>query len=369
MASISKRTLPSGKPQWRVSYVDANGRRKRPGFSTWATADKFRQQVEQQLREGNYRPDADKISVAEVCASYLEYAEGRMKRDERMTRKMLAVYRGHITKHILHAEYGIGTRKMSQLTAKAVGDFRDALRNDGVTVVTTRKIISTLHAILAYAVGQDWVASNAARGVRVIGPRDEGAKKVVPPSKSDFKLILDAADEAFGFFILFAAATGVRASEHWALRWKDIDTGALVVERRVDAYGDEGPTKTLAGARSIPLSDQMLTMLKQRKLAAKFSGGEDYIFPNKRGGRTGHDNMMKRQYKPTLKRAGVSGINWHSLRHYAISTWIEAGMTPKTVQTFAGHSSLQVTMDRYGHLFPSEDHKLAMDRIAGELLG
>lgn len=50
------------------------------------------------------------------------------------------------------------------------------------------------------------------------------------------------------------------------------------------------------------------------------------------------------------------------------ATWIEAGLAPKAVQTFAGHSSLQVTMDRYGHLFPSEDHRVAMDAIAGELM-
>jgi integrase len=49
--------------------------------------------------------------------------------------------------------------------------------------------------------------------------------------------------------------------------------------------------------------------------------------------------------------------------------WIEAGLAPKTIQTFAGHSSLAVTMDRYGHLFPSDDHKAAMDAIAGELMG
>jgi integrase len=44
-------------------------------------------------------------------------------------------------------------------------------------------------------------------------------------------------------------------------------------------------------------------------------------------------------------------------------------LAPKTIQTFAGHSSLAVTMDRYGHLFPSDDLKAAMDAIAGELLG
>ncbi|TMK13027.1 MAG: hypothetical protein E6G75_16660, partial [Alphaproteobacteria bacterium] len=57
-------------------------------------------------------------------------------------------------------------------------------------------------------------------------------------------------------------------------------------------------------------------------------------------------------------------FNWHGLRHFAVSCWIETGLTPKTVQTFAGHASLQVTMDRYGHLFPNEDHKKAMDQIA-----
>ena len=62
-------------------------------------------------------------------------------------------------------------------------------------------------------------------------------------------------------------------------------------------------------------------------------------------------------------------FNWHALRHFAVSCWIEAGLSPKTVQTFAGHSSLQVTMDRYGHLFKSDDHKKAMDAIAKDMFG
>jgi Phage integrase family len=57
-------------------------------------------------------------------------------------------------------------------------------------------------------------------------------------------------------------------------------------------------------------------------------------------------------------------FNWHALRHFAISCWIDAGLPPKTLQTFAGHSSLQVTMDRYGHLFRSDSHGRAMDAIA-----
>jgi hypothetical protein len=48
------------------------------------------------------------------------------------------------------------------------------LRDAGVTVPTVRKILATLHGALEYAISQDWTATNAAHGIRVIGPRDEG---------------------------------------------------------------------------------------------------------------------------------------------------------------------------------------------------
>jgi integrase len=44
------------------------------------------------------------------------------------------------------------------------------------------------------------------------------------------------------------------------------------------------------------------------------------------------------------------------------------GTDSKTAQTFAGHSSLEMTMDRYGHLFPHDDHRKAFDAIATGLL-
>jgi integrase len=77
----------------------------------------------------------------------------------------------------------------------------------------------------------------------------------------------------------------------------------------------------------------------------------------------------KHQQDPTKHPAAPARFNWHALRHFAVSCWIEAGLNPKTVQTFAGHSSLQVTMDRYGHLFMSDDHKKAMDSIAADMFG
>jgi hypothetical protein len=83
----------------------------------------------------------------------------------------------------------------------------------GVTVPTTRKILATLQSILAYAVSQDWIATNPAHRTRVIGPRGEGSQRVVPPSKMALKRIVDAANEEMRLMLIFAASTGVRAGE------------------------------------------------------------------------------------------------------------------------------------------------------------
>jgi hypothetical protein len=169
MASVRKRTwmAPSGetKTAWMVDYSDRRGNRLREHFPSKKAADAFRINVEGQIQNGIYRPDASKLTVAQICESFLKHCEGRHQRDERMTRKMLVVYRGHVSNHILHPEHGIGAWKLSQLTARAVGEFRDRLRTAGVSVATTRKILSTLHGVFEYAISQDWVATNAARGV------------------------------------------------------------------------------------------------------------------------------------------------------------------------------------------------------------
>jgi integrase len=69
------------------------------------------------------------------------------------------------------------------------------------------------------------------------------------------------------------------------------------------------------------------------------------------------------QYQPGVK------LRWQDLRHFAVSLWIEQGFSIKEVITFEGHSSIQMTMERYGHLFPSPDHQNAIAMVEAKLLG
>jgi integrase len=93
-----------------------------------------------------------------------------------------------------------------------------------------------------------------------------------------------------------------------------------------------------------------------------------------------HGTMLQRQFFPIFEQLearcnndpvnhrAVKRFRWHALRHFAISSWIEARLAPKVVQKYAGHSSLAETMDWCAHVFRSADHHIAMDQVTMNLL-
>ncbi|WP_318881180.1 site-specific integrase [Sinorhizobium medicae] len=397
MATIRKRqwTNKSGTHEaWVLNYMDANGQRHRQQFDKKRDAEARRKEVEEQIGKGTYRPDAASTTLRTACENYEKALEGRKDRGERVTPEYFDNVTGHMWNYIAPTEkppavegkkdpyvrfpHGIGDTKLAQLTAKAVTDFRDKIRASGVGIVTARQILGTLSRVLQHAINDDLLAVNVAKGIRVIGKRNERAKKIVPPSKEEIAALIKAADEDFRVKVIFAAASGLRASEFYALRWKHLDlkAGTVRIETRVDSKRNEDTTKSEAGLREVPLGAAIVTALKAWKLRTDFGKPGDLVFPNGKGNHENHRNLRKRIFMPTLDRAAaemakegkkLKRFGWHALRHFAISTWIEAGLSPKTVQTFAGHSSLAVTMDRYGHLFPSDNHKKAMDAIASSI--
>jgi integrase len=82
-----------------------------------------------------------------------------------------------------------------------------------------------------------------------------------------------------------------------------------------------------------------------------------------------HANIANRGFYALQRSAelvdedGKPRYGLHALRHFFASWAIERGFSAKRVQALLGHSSIQMTFDRYGHLFPSleDDHaKLAV---------
>jgi integrase len=141
-----------------------------------------------------------------------------------------------------------------------------------------------------------------------------------------------------------------------ALAWSSVDLGkhpTVTVSERADRYSSIGSPKSASGRRTIPLGEVTAQALKEWRLAQP--PGRTLVFGNSRDNPEHLANIHARVLVPLQKRAGIRRYSLHSLRHYAISRWLAAGLDLKLCQTLAGHGSLSLTLDRYGHWISRHD--------------
>jgi integrase len=114
-------------------------------------------------------------------------------------------------------------------------------------------------------------------------------------------------------------------------------------------------------------------MHKARQSERRLQVGEAYkdhdlVFCTALGTPLDRGNVVKRESWSVLRRVGLRRIRFHDLRHTFATLLIYQGESPKYIQAQLGHASIQVTMDRYGHLLP-DVHQQAAQRFEESLLG
>ena len=147
--------------------------------------------------------------------------------------------------------------------------------------------------------------------------------------------------------IVFAAATGLRPSELFALEHGDIDRAAGVVQiRRAYANGRVKQPKTRLSRRAVPLQAialQALDHLRQRE-------DSPLLFPNTRGGHLDFRNSNRRHWKPVQKSVGVEPLrDLYDLRHTYATFALRAGVPVFALSRFMGTSIAMIDL-HYGHL-------------------
>lgn len=180
--------------------------------------------------------------------------------------------------------------------------------------------------------------------------------------------------------------TGLRTGELVGLTWDAVDferrmltVNKTLVFRYSPGIWAAGPTKTIAGYRTLPLTDKAYSILKELYEKRSFIkqtpctsqileyldrmtgtmkafSMKDLVFINFRTGMPSKNSSYDTQLYKLCDACGISHISMHVLRHTYATRAIERGVNPKVLQVLLGHSSLQTTMDRYVHV--TDDSKI-----------
>lgn len=221
---------------------------------------------------------------------------------------------------------------------------------------SARNAFALLRNILNGARGSGLIEVNPCVGVRM--PRMVRREMLFLDAAQVLALSRAIADP-YGPMVLFAAYTGARAGEIAALRARRIDFDKARVEIResladVNGHMIVGPTKTY-GTRQLALPPFLVEVLREH-VEQQGRSGDDLVFTSRRGQPLRQNVFMARYFKPAVKRAGLpSGLRFHDLRHTCVALLIEQGAHPRAIMERLGHSTIEVTLGRYGHVFPSLD--------------
>jgi integrase len=393
--SVRKREWTTSKGEaktaWVVDYVDGAGKRRLKTFAKKKEADQFAASATVEISQGVHVPDSATVTITEAGKLWIKSGEA-----DGLERTSIDQRQQHLD---LHLTPYVGTVKLSKVTVPFVRELQDQWRAAGMSAAMVKRVTVSLGSILGDAQARGLASRNAVhessrkRG----GKRQQEKRQKVRleygrhiPTLEEIGAIVRAAKGHYRPMLIVAIFTGLRSSEFRAIRWSDIDfaKAQLHVRQRVDRYGTFGMPKSEASQRMVPLTPLVLNTLREWKLS---NGGHELVFTNSAGNVEPHSNALQRGLWPTLIAAGVTRVGtrrrhpdepelrpkysgFHALRHWYASWCItpkaDGGLelSPKAVQTRMGHSSIAITFDVYGHLFPVVDEQQAMAEAERRLL-
>lgn len=280
-----------------------------------------------------------------------------------------------------HIEPSLGKKKLKDITQLNIKALLKELDQKGYHYETKNKVRIMLLDMFDKAMIDNYVLKNPCKGIRLA--RDEKKDMRVFSREEQMEFFECSKGTFYDNLFVVAVSTGLRQGEICALTWDDIDfekkeisvTKTLLYQKLEGDTQKEfhlNPPKTRTSKRTVPISRQCEMALKKqyiqrnnvmaRKSAKPLAEFENLLFTTKFG------TPICDQILIDAIRRIVDEINLcrdeleqfemfspHCFRHTFATRCFEAGIQPKTVQTYLGHATLQMTMDLYTSVL--ENHK------------
>lgn len=343
--------LPTGRFKIRFRY---GGRQTSETFDTRREATRFASLLDALGPQGaleQLEEDRQAVTVPtlnEVAADHIEHLTGIENGTRlgytRLWGRTWAPHVGHIPV----------TQVNRDAIAKAVNELGRSYSHKSL-----QNQRGLLAAVLERAIEHGHLRTNPAKKLRL--PRGQEADRVEMRilTHPEFEQIDAAMTAHYRPLLRFLYGTGCRWGEAVALTVADVRRPNVHFRRALkwspDGKRYVGSTKTPKSNRVIELPWQILDEIDE---LCTGKNGADLLFTAPRGGQVLHRTFWSRSWLPA-----VDGLQPrprpHDLRHTHASQLLARGVPPHIVQARLGHSSIQVTVNTYGHLMPDAQRMAA----------
>ena len=354
MAHVERR----GQGRWRARYRGPDGRERSKTFDRRSDADRWLASIEVSKARGEWvDPALGRQTFAswaeEWSASIVDLRPSTLNRD-------LGIVRVHLLPRF-------GSVPLARITNSMVRSFvSDTLATGEHSPATVRKMGQILTKVMRGAVETGLIARSPCEGLRLPA---EPRREMRFLTAEQVTALAEAAGHDAATLIYTAAYAGLRWGELAGLRVERVDLlrrTIIVVEQLNEITGklSWGPPKTAAGRRAVSIP-AALTQMLEAQVGRPEVGRSGLVFPTPLGEPMRRSNFARRVWAPATQRTGLEGLRFHDLRHTAVALAIGQGAHPKALQERMGHSSVTVTLDRYGHLYEGLDGQIAdgLDRV------
>ena len=309
---------------------------------------------------------AGRLTVAEHLHQWLD---GYVKTN--CSQRTLDGYQSIATHHLIPS---LGHIKLKQLQTPAIQAYYGKAC-ETLSARTVHHQHRVLSQSLKYAVRQGYLGRNPAEFVDPPTPRKKAMRTLTP---AEVEVLFETASDNHYYPVIYTAvSTGLRQAELLGLRWRDIDLDMLSISVSQVLYKRQGvcqfkEPKTAHSRRRVAMTPKLALFLREYRLereALYLTLGKaftlDSLVFGSPEGKPFDPGVLSHTFNKLVRKAGLSNVRFHDLRHTFASLMLLRGAKPKVISEALGHSSVAFTMDTYSHIIEGmqEDAMALLDEV------
>ena len=345
--------------RWEGRYIkgkDINGRNKY-GYLYAKSYTEVKEKLNEIKSQPSvlYQTQTATKTLAQMCTLWLDESKTQIKHSTYVK------YYNIIYNHIIPS---IGKHKINLLNTALIRQFADEKLTvgklngcGGLSSKTVKDILSVLRLVIAYSNNIGIACNCRLDSINI----KSGDKNIEVLSKSQQDKLTSYLINNFNntnLGILICLYTGIRIGEICALKFDDISMIDKTVHirktmQRVQNFAPLKETKTdvivstpksKSSVRDIPMPEFLIAAITKNNMyvpKAYLLTGELHNFVEPR--------TLENRFKRCICSCGIADVSFHTLRHTFATRCVELGFETKSLSEILGHSSVNITLNRYVH--------------------